>query len=275
MSQVTIIITSYNKEPYVKEAIDSCLNQTFKDFELLIIDDGSTDNSTDIIDSYSDNPLVSIIKQENKGVIYTRNRAIQEAKGEFILQLDGDDRLGKLFLEKTVPILVNDSKVGIAFCKTELIGEGKGIWDRVEYTLERQLTANLIVITALFRKEDYDKTIGYNPVFNAGLEDWDFWLSIIELGKEVVEVNDVQFYYRIGFESRNHSIKNEKEIKRFIFENHSQLYLDLGLDPVNLLWEIRKGEDVNFSLQVYKNSFEYKLGKLLLLPLRLTQKLFR
>ena len=275
MSQVTIIITSYNKEPYVKEAIDSCLNQTFKDFELLIIDDGSTDNSTDIIDSYSDNPLVSIIKQENKGVIYTRNRAIQEAKGEFILQLDGDDRLGKLFLEKTVPILVNDSKVGIAFCETELIGEGKGVWDRGEYTLERQLTANLIVITALFRKEDYDKTIGYNPVFNGGLEDWDFWLSIIELGKEVVEVNDVQFYYRIGFESRNHSIKNGKEIKRFIFENHSKLYLDLGLDPVNLLWEIRKGEDVNFSLQVYKNSFEYKLGKLLLLPLRLTQKLFR
>ena len=275
MNQVTVIITSYNKAPFLKEAIDSCLNQTFKDFELLIIDDGSSDKSLEIIESYSEEPQVRILTQENRGVIYTRNRAIKEAKGDYVLQLDGDDKLGAFFLEKTVPVLNEKKNVGIVFCQTELFGEKNGVWDRGEYTIKRQLTSNLIVITALFRKLDFNMTNGYNEDFKDGLEDWDFWLTLIELGRKVIEVSSIQFYYRIELNSRNHIINDQKNLKRLIFENHTKLYLNLGLDPVNLLWEKRKDEDEINSLLVFKNSMDYKVGNLLLSPLRFLKKLFR
>ena len=118
MSLATIIITNYNKAPFLKESIDSALNQNFEDFDVLITDDGSTDESMNIINEYQNNPKTSIIFKENEGVITTRNRAINEAKGKYIVQLDGDDKLDVDFLKLTVPVLEKKEKVGIAYCLT-------------------------------------------------------------------------------------------------------------------------------------------------------------
>ena len=275
MSQVTIIITSYNKDLYLKEAIDSCVAQNYKDFELLIIDDGSTDKSFEIIESYSELPFVRILKQENKGVIFTRNRAIKEAKGEFIVQVDGDDKLGPDFLSDSVPILEAESKVSIVYSATKFIGEKSGVWDLGEYSLLKQLTTNLIVVTSLFRKSDYLLTDGYRTEFKGGLEDWDFWLSIIELGGEVRQVKKVNFFYRILNDSRNHSISNEAILKKRIFEKHTNLYLENGLDSTNLLWRLREKDEVISSLEIAKQSAEYKIGKIILYPYRFIQNLLR
>ena len=275
MSQVTVIITSYNKAPFLKEAIDSCLNQTYKDFELLIIDDGSSDNSLEIIESYSEEPRVRILTQENKGVIYTRNRAIKEAKGDYVLQLDGDDKLGVDFLSESVPILEKESQVSIVYFGTEFIGEKSGVWNLGEYSLKKQLTTNLIVVSSLFRRSDYFLTEGYRDEFKSGLEDWDFWLSIIELGGEVRQLKSVNFFYRILNNSRNNSIPNETLLKQKIFENHSSLYLENGLDSTNLLWQLRQRDEVICSLQLVKNSAEYKIGKIIMSPIRIIQNLTR
>lgn len=275
MSQVTVIITSYNKAPFLNEAIESCLNQTFKDFELLIIDDGSSDNSLEIIESYSEEPRVRILTQENKGVIYTRNRAIKEAKGDYVLQLDGDDKLGVDFLSESVPILENESQVSIVYFGTEFIGEKSGVWNLGEYSLKKQLTTNLIVVSSLFRRSDYFLTEGYRDEFKSGLEDWDFWLSIIELGGEVRQLKSVNFFYRILNNSRNNSIPNENLLKQKIFENHSSLYLENGLDSTNLLWQLRQRDEVISSLQLVKESAEYKVGEIIMLPFRFIQNLIR
>lgn len=275
MNQVTVIITSYNKAPFLKEAIDSCLNQTFKDFELLIIDDGSSDNSLEVIESYSEEPRIRILTQENKGVIYTRNRAIKEAKGDYVLQLDGDDKLGVDFLSESVPILEKENQVSIVYFGTEFIGEKSGVWNLGEYSLKKQLTTNLIVVTSLFRRSDYFLTEGYRDEFKSGLEDWDFWLSIIELGGEVRQLSSVNFFYRILNNSRNNSIPNETLLKQRIFKNHSSLYLENGLDSTNLLWELRKSDEVISSLELVKKSAEYKVGEIIMLPYRFIQNLIR
>ena len=277
MKFVTIIIINYNKASYLKEAIDSALSQNYQNKEILIVDDGSTDNSQEIINAYAHREKVRIIYQENQGVVTTRNNAIMEAKGEFILQLDGDDKLHPEFLKWTVPILETDDKIGIVFCKTFLFGARSGIWDRGDYNLKRQLTANLIVITALFRKSDYLKTDGYRTEFNEGLEDWDLWLSIIELGKEVREINEIGFYYRILEDSRNSSYSSEvqQKLKQQIFEFHSDLYLINNLNPVKLLWDIRIQESINNDLSIKVSSLEYRIGCLLLKPYRVIQKLFK
>lgn len=277
MESVTIIITNYNKGDYIKESIESALNQNYSNFDVLIIDDGSTDGSVDIIKSYQPNPKITLILQDNIGVIKTRNKAINSAKGEFILQLDGDDLLHPEYLSWTSPVLSGNSNVGIAFCKTELFGAKSGVWDLGEYSLLNQLTTNQIVVTALFRKKDFLRTNGYNDVFAKGYEDWDFWLSILELGLKGQEINKIGFYYRILPESRNSSFSKdaEFELKSMIFKHHQNLYLSNGLDSTNLLWKIRKKNSEIYDLKLVFTSLEYKLGKIILSPFRLIQKMFK
>jgi len=262
--KATIIITSFNKEAFLKEAIESALNQSYDNFELLIIDDGSTDNSQQVIKEFQD-PRITTIFKENEGVIKTRNRAIKEAKGQYIVQLDGDDILGKDFLQKTIPEIENNSTVGIVYCATKLFGAKDKIWDLGEYSIEKQLTTNQIVITALFKKDDFLKTNGYNQDFSEGLEDWDFWLSLIELGIEVKQLNDVEFYYRILPDSRNNFTKEKEErIKNLIWKNHKELYAKYITSPANLLWEIYALESKIKDLNYYKNSRAFKIGDSLL-----------
>ena len=98
MSLATIIITNYNKAPFLKEAIDSALNQNFEDFDVLITDDGSTDESMNIINEYQNNSKISIISKRNEGVINTRNRAINEARGKYIVQLENKIPKFKIFI---------------------------------------------------------------------------------------------------------------------------------------------------------------------------------
>jgi glycosyltransferase involved in cell wall biosynthesis len=262
--KATIIITSFNKEAFLKEAIESALNQSYDNFELLIIDDGSTDNSQQVIKEFQA-PRITTIFKENEGVIKTRNRAIKEAKGQYIVQLDGDDILGKDFLQKTIPEIENNSTVGIVYCATKLFGAKDKIWDLGEYSIEKQLTTNQIVITALFKKDDFLKTNGYNQDFSEGLEDWDFWLSLIELGIEVKQLNDVEFYYRILPDSRNNFTKEKEErIKNLIWKNHKELYAKYITSPANLLWEIYALESKIKDLNYYKNSRAFKIGDSLL-----------
>ncbi|MCQ2743730.1 MAG: glycosyltransferase [bacterium] len=91
--KVSIIITNYNKSDYIKEAIESAINQTYKNVEVVIIDDCSTDNSFDLIQNYKEkyNNIVCIRNEQNRGVVYSRNLAINKASGYYILPLDADD----------------------------------------------------------------------------------------------------------------------------------------------------------------------------------------
>ena len=86
---VSVVITNYNYAQYVGEAIESVLNQTYKNLEIIVIDDGSTDDSLDEIDVYQSK--IRIVARENRGVVYTRNEGMSLAKGEFICFLDADD----------------------------------------------------------------------------------------------------------------------------------------------------------------------------------------
>lgn len=98
MTKVSVILTAYNEEKYIKKAIESILDQTLEDFELIIVNDGSTDNTLDIINSFDDERII-VIDQENAGPGASRNRALKLAKGEYTMYLDGDDWYSKDALE--------------------------------------------------------------------------------------------------------------------------------------------------------------------------------
>lgn len=98
MTKISVVIPLYNKEPHVKRALDSILNQTIQNFEIIVIDDGSTDNSAQVVKSFSD-PRIRLIMQENSGVSIARNKGIKEAKSELIAFLDADDEWTSNYLE--------------------------------------------------------------------------------------------------------------------------------------------------------------------------------
>ena len=274
---VSILITNYNKAPFLNEAISSCLNQKSDDFEVLLIDDGSTDNSQEIIKSFSEVKNFRYILNSNQGVIKTRNEGIKACKGQYVLQLDGDDKLGEGFLNLTVPVLENDKNVGIVYCNTSFFGAKSGELELGKFTMEKQLRTNQIVITALFRKDDFLRTKGYSHEFDKGYEDWDFWMSIIELKRNVVKIESVQFYYRILSDSRNIRISatTERELKYSIWKNHQSLYDTIDLNPVNLLWDLEQLKSKNRDLSVKVNSVDFKLGNWVLAIPRFLKKLIK
>ena len=113
---VTIYITNYNYGRYIKQSINSVLNQSYKNFELIIIDDGSTDNSRNIIDRYKNNKKVKIVYQKNKGLNKSNNVALKLSKGDYISRLDADDWIDENFLQIMINNLKKDPKIGMIFC---------------------------------------------------------------------------------------------------------------------------------------------------------------
>jgi glycosyltransferase involved in cell wall biosynthesis len=122
MPKVTVVMPCYNVEKYLAASIETVLQQTFTDYELIIVDDGATDGSAAIYQSYDD-PRIRIVKQKNRGLPGARNTGIRHARGEYIAILDSDDLWDPTKLEKHVRHLDRNSHVGVSYCQSLLIDE--------------------------------------------------------------------------------------------------------------------------------------------------------
>ena len=112
-SLVSVVIIAYNCAKYICDAIDSVLAQTFQDFEIIIVNDGSTDQKTNDILRNLNKPKTRVIHTVNQGVCHARNTGIKESLGEYILPLDSDDKITEIYLEKAVKVLDENANVGI------------------------------------------------------------------------------------------------------------------------------------------------------------------
>ena len=139
MPKVSVIIPCFNQGAYLQEAVDSVLAQTFQDFEILVVDDGSTDEETVKILKEYDRPKTRVIRTENQGLSAARNTGIHEAQGIYILPLDADDKIGKGYLEDAVRILDQHPEIGIVYCEAAYFGVKGGRWDLPEYSLDKIL----------------------------------------------------------------------------------------------------------------------------------------
>lgn len=237
MPKVSVIIPCYNLGAYLDEAVSSVLAQTFDDYEILVVNDGSTDLYTcSVLDVYS-RPKTRVIHSDNMGVSAARNRGILEAGGEYILPLDADDRIGENYLKQAVTILDERQDVGIVYCRGELFGELNGEWETPEFSLAHQLLDNLIFSAAMFRKEDWQDTRGYDPAMKNGWEDWDFWLSLLDGGKIAFRLPEILFFYRIRQNSRDRSLRFfEKCCLMFRLQlNHWKLFLRYGVKILQII----------------------------------------
>ena len=196
MALVSIIIPCFNQGQYLAESIGSVLASDYQQLEIIVVDDGSTDPETLSLLEWLDYPKTRLIRQENKGLAGARNSGIAAANGAYILPLDADDRIGPQYISQAVTALESDPKRGIVYCQAEKFGAEQGPWRLAPFSRWRMGLGNVIFCSALYRRADWQQVGGYDETLRRGWEDWDFWLSLLELGRRVRCLDLVGFHYR-------------------------------------------------------------------------------
>ncbi len=199
---ISIIIPSYNQQEYLPNAIDSVLSQTYKHYELIIVDDGSTDNSLEIAESYAkDNPYITVVSQVNKGLASARNTGIMHALGDYILPLDADD----ILLENALEVLtekIKETKADIVSPSFRTFGTtGEEIILMGNPTLEDFKVANRVGYCSAISKCALLEIGGYSPRMTWGYEDLHLWFNLLTRGKKLVTISKVLWLYRIKEQS--------------------------------------------------------------------------
>jgi glycosyltransferase involved in cell wall biosynthesis len=197
MPKVSVIMPAYNDAKYISVAINSVRAQTFADWELIIIDDGSVDNSADIAAEHAaDDSRIKVIKQQNQGVVAARNNAIAQAAGEFILPVDADDRLMPTAIEKMYN-KISKSRHTVVSGRCAAFGLKNDFDTRVYPTNFNMKAACAITNTSMYRKSDWEKVGGYDLDFKEGIEDYAFWLSLIKNAATFYRIPELLFYFRV------------------------------------------------------------------------------
>lgn len=215
MPKISVILPVYNAEKYLREAIDSILKQTFTDFELLLINDGSTDGSEEIIKSYTDDRIIYIKNEQNRGLINSLNRGIDLAAGEYIARMDADDIALPERFEKQLKFLWERNDIAMLATTYYCIdAEGKPLpaWptDRQTITPEQIRKVlprdNCLAHPTVMARAEVFKKYRYHPelvlqyrfIHNKKYsEDYDLWLRIAADGLTIAKVDEPLLYYRV------------------------------------------------------------------------------
>jgi len=261
MTLVSVIIPCYNQGKYLNEAVQSVLKSSYENYEVIIVNDGSTDPYTNELLAHYNKPRCLVITTQNNGLAEARNVGISIAKGKYILPLDADDRISPFYLEEAVRLL-EDNMAGIVYSRVRNFGIRHGEWKLPPYSLERMLCGNIIFCSAFYRKADWKKVGGYKKEMKYGCQDWEFWLSLIETGVSVYQIPKIHFYYRIRSKSmaRTSNMDNTSRINQEIFNYHRELFIKNMPNPVQLLRE-------NAEYSRLYNRIDHKVGRLIFKPL--------
>lgn len=233
MVSASIVITCYNLGSYLHEALQSALAQTYADFEVLLIDDGSTDPETvRIVDTLPVNPLLRVIRTANQGVARARNHAIAEARGKYFLPLDADDRIHPEYLAQAIAILELEADVGFVGCHYRVFGERRGEYRPAAYQLPELLVENVVPIASIVRRSCWEEVGGYCAELNS-IEDWDLWIGILERGYRAVVLPEVLFEYRVRLGSNLSHMRDPalfEERMRLLYRRHAAIYHEHGFE---------------------------------------------
>lgn len=215
-SSVSVIIPIYNMQEYLEETIQSVLKASYSNIEIILMDDGSTDDSAVIARKYATEypRRIKFYQQANAGVIAARNHAIEKANGKYIFPLDADDLLHPDFLEKAVNVLDTRPEVKVVCASDLFFGDRNAPWNLPDFSLSLLARKNMIAASALYRKADWERAGGYCSEIIAR-EDWEFWISILKNGGEVVRLTTPGISYRIRPGSKR---VNDRKLKKHVVD---------------------------------------------------------
>jgi glycosyltransferase involved in cell wall biosynthesis len=234
---VSVIIPCYNQAGYLSETIQSAFESDYRPLEVIVVNDGSTDSSLQValslLEKYEG---LEVIDQENSGVASARNAGIRQAKGDFILPLDGDDKIHPQYISKAVSVLISRPAIKVVYCKGKKFDEnGLKDWNLKPFSRRALARDNMIFVSALFRKKDWEEVGGFSEDMTMGREDWEFWIKMLKNAGEVVQLPMVGFFYRLTPNSkrkRTGTDQKKRERIAYLNEKHADFFERELLGPL-------------------------------------------
>jgi glycosyltransferase involved in cell wall biosynthesis len=271
---ISIIIPCYNDWQYIEQAINSALNQTYPNKEVIIVDDGSNAKTKEILKRLEPK-ITKLITQENQGQSKARNVGIEVSKGDYILVLDSDDYFEPSFCEMALSLFLKNNLVKIVTCQAILWYENgsKDLFVPRGGSIINFMYCNNALGTSMFKKEDWLLSGGYDESMRNGFEDWEFFIRILEKEGIAEVIHEPLYNYRKQ-KSSTTTIANTKkyELLNYIYLKHQELYKN-NFDSFvfYMLSRIEREE-----LEKLKNleRIEYKIGKIIVKPIRLIKSIF-
>lgn len=222
---ISVIMPAYNAEEYLTEAVESVRAQTYTEWELLILDDGSTDGTAEIALKYAklDSRISYHPNERNMGVAETRNRGFELAKGEWTAMLDSDDAWHPEKLQKQLR-LADDFGADIVYCSYALCGDDVSeftVPDRVTY--ESMLRCNHLGCSTVMLRSELCKEFKFRKEFYH--EDYALWLELLRSGYKAAGCTEILVNYRVGHESRSKNKINAAKQRWAIYRKAEKLSL--------------------------------------------------
>lgn len=277
---VSIVVPCYKQAHFLEDSLQSVLDQTYGEWECIIVNDGSPDNTEAIAKKWVEkDSRFSYLFQENKGLPSARNEGIKRSAGEFIVALDSDDILDPEYINKLLPVLLSNTGLGIVSCyryffsktKTNVIfnyeATGSNYYDL--------MFENKLMPASLYRKKCWEAVGGYDESMTRGFEDWEFWLNISKRGWDFTFVEEYLFYYRKAKQSmlvdtiNNHAEGNME----YIFRKHKELYISCFDNTTEVLFYYIKTHRLG-KIRV-KNSIEFRIGNVITKPFKWVKKIWK
>lgn len=230
---ISVCIPVYNGDNYIRESIDSVLNQTEGNFELLVVDNCSTDHTLEILAAYNDPRIKVFVNKENLGAVPNFNRCIELAKGEFMVLLPHDDILLPTALEVFRKAFISDSEVGLAYSSYYIIDERSKILQFLSKDAENKImTGNEAfailaggnpIQCAMIKREIYSRLGSWDPNLKM-VCDWEMWCRIALAGHKVAYFKDPQNCYRDHSKNEHKSFLRDNGYNSDIFKGMKKIY---------------------------------------------------
>lgn len=264
MPLISILLPAYNASKYIKEAIDSVLQQTLADFELIIINDGSNDNTKEIILSYSDSRIVYVENEINLKLIKTLNKGIDLAKGKYIARMDADDIALPNWLEIQYNFIITHDADVVSGHLLYLSDNGKEIYhnEKSKFFLQPKDIANIILFDnclshpGIFIKADILKKYKYNDTNKViHFEDFDLWNRLCKDNIQIWNHTTPIILWRLTPTSISHTYKTETitQINEYKKRNISQNY-NINPNDIDILFNNKKIniQQTNYLIKLFK-----------------------
>lgn len=287
---LSVIVTCYNDGLFIEEAIESVIRSDFRNTEIIVVDDCSTDTITkNKLDKLESSGIKVIRLPENKLVGNARNKGVAAAKGKYILTLDADDRILPEYIGRSVTAL--EKGFDVVYCNVRRFGNDDSVRIAPDYSLPRLLAGNFISSCSAFTRKAWELTGGYDTTMK-NYEDWEFWVHIAVKGGTFFHINEVMFEYRAR---ENSKIGNtidpgqRSKVVEYVCAKHADAYREHvthivpylhgiiasaennlkeqarllgGSDSISLLNKLRFAEDeLKRKTEYYENSIFWKLKK--------------
>ncbi|GHA50428.1 glycosyl transferase [Salinimicrobium marinum] len=271
---LSIIIPCYNDGRYIEQSVDSALNQTYPKIEVIVIDDGSNEETKAVLEKIKPY-LTALITQDNRGQSSARNKGVKAARGDYILTLDSDDFFEPSFCEKAVKLIQGKEEVKIVTCYAKrLRNSGYDIFKPGGGYLKDFLNYNCALGTSLFRRREALAIGGYDESMRKGFEDWEFFIRLLKDGGKAVVIPEPLYNYRKRINTTTTvANKNKYALLRYLYSKHENLYKEHFQNFVDhLLNRIEREEKEKIK---HTSRLEFIIGSQVLRPLRYFKSLIR